>query len=87
MALKRCAKIVGLQLFGFANTPVQQYLSVLAAKQALLQATTFPCLFISKADGQQTFKLASQAATPHPTPPPIGTIDTGKLNPSTKLTS
>jgi hypothetical protein len=42
MALKRWLYTVGLQLFGLANSPVQQYLSDFAAKQALLHPTHQP---------------------------------------------
>lgn len=87
IALKRCEKSVGLQVFGLAQFPVQQYLADCIAKQALLQPTTFPPLLTSNAEGQHTFKSTSQDATPHPIPPPTGFIETGKLNPSTKLTS
>lgn len=87
MALKRLAKRVGLQVLGLEQLPVQQYLADCMAKQALLQPTTLPFFFTSKADGQQMFKSTSQEARPHPIPPPTGAMETGKLNPSTKLTS
>ena len=87
MALNKWANRVGLQVFGFAYCPVQQYLADCIAKQALLQPTTLLPLLTSSVEGQQMFTSTSQDATPHPTPPPTGFIDTGKLNPSTRLTS
>ncbi|KAF1897651.1 hypothetical protein Lal_00032408, partial [Lupinus albus] len=50
----------------------------LATKQALLHPITLPFIFTSNADGQQTFKSTSQEATPQPTPPPTGFIETGE---------
>ncbi|PIA60415.1 hypothetical protein AQUCO_00300130v1 [Aquilegia coerulea] len=79
--------MVGLHVLGLAKSPVQQYLADCMAKQALLHPTTFPPFFTSNAEGQQMFKSISHPAIPHPTPPPIGPIETGRLKPSTKLTS
>lgn len=87
MALNRWAKSVGLQLFGEAYSPVQQYLADFRAVQALLHATTLDPRRTSNMVGQHTFRSTSQAAMPQPIPPPTGVMETGRLNPSTKLTS
>ncbi|KAG9147887.1 hypothetical protein Leryth_003485 [Lithospermum erythrorhizon] len=70
------ANSVGLQVFGFAYCPVQQDLADCIAKQALLQPTTLSPLLTSSADGQQTLRSTSHEATPQPTPPPTGFIET-----------
>ncbi|RWW58997.1 hypothetical protein BHE74_00034099 [Ensete ventricosum] len=90
MDLKRWERRVGWQLVGDPYLPMQQYPSAFSAKHALLHPTTRRPLRTSNSAGQQAVTSASHPATPHPIPPPpppTGAMVTGRLNPSTRLTS
>ena len=79
---------MGGHVSGLSYAPVQQYCGSLKAIHALLQAITLPSdPFTCSSAGQAAFTLAGQLEALHSPVPPCVATETGKLNPSTRLTS
>lgn len=82
---------LGLHVAGELYSPLQQYSGLPYASHALLQATTPPSdslLVTRRSDGHEPFKSTTHPVAVQFWPePPFGVTRTGRLYPSTRLTS